>query len=104
MRNYGLPQSYWSKDSIGTQEGFTNLIANDVSSMELEGRLQAAQTRVLNANPEVAYALKAFYPDITNVVDNLHQSMVRIHTHKQLQKQKSLGLLDQQKQESNERN
>ena len=66
MRNYGLPQSYWSKDAMGTQEGFTNLIANDVSSMELEGRLQAAQTRVLNANPEVAYALKAFYPDINN--------------------------------------
>jgi hypothetical protein len=66
MRNYGLPQSYWSKDTMGTQEGFTNLIANDVSSMELEGRLQAAQTRVLNANPEVAYALKAFYPDINN--------------------------------------
>ena len=66
MRNYGLPQSYWSKDAMGTQEGFTNLIANDVSAVELEGRLQAAQTRVLNANPEVAYALKAFYPDITN--------------------------------------
>jgi hypothetical protein len=66
MRNYGLPNSYWSKDSMGTQEGFTSLIANDVSAVELEGRLQAAQNRVLNANPEVAYALKAFYPDITN--------------------------------------
>lgn len=66
MRNYGLPQSYWSKDSMGTQEGFTNLIANDVSAVELEGRLQAAQNRVINANPEVAYALKAFYPDINN--------------------------------------
>lgn len=66
MRNYGLPQSYWAKDSMGTQEGFTKLIANDVSAVELEGRLQAAQNRVINANPEVAYALKAFYPDINN--------------------------------------
>ena len=66
MRNYGLPQSYWAKDSMGTQQGFTDLLGNDVSPVELEGRLQAAQTRVLNANPEVAYALKAFYPDITN--------------------------------------
>jgi hypothetical protein len=66
MRNYGLPDTYWKKDAIGTQEGFTKLIANDVSAAELENRLQTAQTRVINANPEVAYALKNFYPDITN--------------------------------------
>ena len=66
MRNYGLPDTYWKKDAIGTQEGFTKLIANDVSAVELENRLQTAQKRVVNANPEVAYALKAFYPDITN--------------------------------------
>jgi hypothetical protein len=66
MRNYGLPDTYWKKDAIGTQEGFTNLIANDVSAVELENRLQTAQNRVLKSNPEVAYALKNFYPDITN--------------------------------------
>ena len=66
MRNYGLPDTYWKKDALGTQEGFTKLIANDVSAVELENRLQTAQQRVLGANPEVAYALKNFYPDITN--------------------------------------
>lgn len=66
MRNYGLPDTYWKKDAIGTQEGFTQLIANDVSAVELENRLQLAQNRVKNANPEIAYALKQFYPDITN--------------------------------------
>jgi hypothetical protein len=66
MRNYGLPDTYWKKDAIGTQEGFTKLIANDVSAVELENRLQTAQKRVINANSEVAYALKNFYPDITN--------------------------------------
>lgn len=66
MRNYGLPDTYWKKDALGTQEGFTKLIANDVSAVELENRLQTAQQRVVNANPQVAYALKAFYPDITN--------------------------------------
>ena len=66
MRNYGLPQSYWAKDSMGTQEGFTNLIGNDVSAVELEDRIMTAQNRVINANPEVANALKSFYPDITN--------------------------------------
>lgn len=66
MRNYGLPDTYWKKDAMGTQEGFTQLIANDVSAVELENRLQLAQNRVKNANPEIAYALKQFYPDITN--------------------------------------
>ena len=66
MRNYGLPDSYWKKDSIGTQEGFQTLLANDVSAVELESRLQLAKDRVMNANPEIAIALKNFYPDITN--------------------------------------
>ena len=66
MRNYGLPPSYYSKDSLGTQAGFNQLLANDVSASELEDRVMTAQNRVQNANPEVAKALKAFYPDITN--------------------------------------
>jgi|688.fasta_scaffold12093_10 hypothetical protein len=66
MRNYGLPESYWSKDSMGTQKGFTDLIGNDVAASELEDRIMNAQNRVLKANPEVAQALKQFYPEITN--------------------------------------
>jgi hypothetical protein len=66
MRNYGLPASYYAKDSLGTQAGFNQLIANDVSATELEDRVMTAQNRVVNANPEVYKALKSFYPDITN--------------------------------------
>jgi len=66
MRNYGLPASYYTKDSLGTQEGFNKLIANDVSAVELEDRIVTAQKRVLDAAPEVTTALKQFYPDITN--------------------------------------
>jgi hypothetical protein len=66
MRNYGLPSTYYSKDSLGTQAGFNQLLANDVSAAELEDRIMAAQNRVQNANPEVYQALKSFYPDITN--------------------------------------
>lgn len=66
MRNYGLPESYWTKDSMGKQEGFDKFLANDVSAVELENRLIAAQDRVLKSNPEVIKALKQFYPDITN--------------------------------------
>lgn len=66
MRNYGLPDTYWKKNDLGTQEGFTNLLANDVSAVELEDRIATAQQRVLNSNPEVLQSLKQFYPDISN--------------------------------------
>ena len=66
MRNYGLPASYYAKDSLGTQSGFDKLLANDVSATELEDRIATAQQRVLNSNPEVLKALKQFYPDINN--------------------------------------
>jgi hypothetical protein len=66
MRNYGLPTSYYSKDDIGTQQGFQKLLASDVSAAELEDRIATAQQRVLNTNPEVLKALKQFYPDLNN--------------------------------------
>jgi hypothetical protein len=66
MRNYGLPDTYWKKDSMGTQEGFTKLLANDVSAVELEDRIATAQNRVINANPQIKQALKQFYPNITD--------------------------------------
>ena len=66
MRNYGLPASYYTKDSLGTQVGFNKLIANDVSAIELEDRIVTAQKRVLDAAPEVTTALRQFYPDINN--------------------------------------
>jgi hypothetical protein len=66
MRQYGLPESYYSKTGTGVQEGFRKLIENDVSNLELEDRISTAQKRVINANPEVTAALKQFYPDINN--------------------------------------
>jgi hypothetical protein len=66
MRNYGLPESYYTRGDMGVQEGFNKFIANDVSAAELEDRVMTAQSRVMNANPEVLTSLKEFYPDITN--------------------------------------
>ncbi len=66
MRNYGLPASYYTKDSMGRQEGFEKFIAGDVSPTELEERVLTAQNRVLNAPPQVKEALQRFYPDINN--------------------------------------
>ena len=65
MRRYGLPETYYSRGEMGRQEGFEKLIASDVSDTELEDRISTAQKRVINANPEVAQALKTFYPGIS---------------------------------------
>ena len=66
MRQYGLPDTYYTKGEMGRQEGFEKFIANDISAVELEDRIQTAQNRVMNASPEIAKALKDFYPDISN--------------------------------------
>jgi hypothetical protein len=66
MRNYGLPDSYYAKDTTGKQAGFEKFLAGDVSPVELEDRIATAQNRVLKSNPEVLQSLKSFYPDITN--------------------------------------
>jgi len=66
MRNYGLPASYYAKDTTGKQVGFEKLLGADVSASELEDRIATAQQRVLNTNPEVLKALRQFYPDLGN--------------------------------------
>ena len=66
MRQYGMPDTYYTKGDMGRQENFEKFIANDISALELEDRIMTAQDRVLKANPEVSKALKEFYPDITN--------------------------------------
>jgi hypothetical protein len=65
MRQYGLPESYYARGEMGRQEGFEKFIGGDVSAVELEDRIQTAQNRVVNANPEVSRALREFYPEIT---------------------------------------
>ena len=66
MRRYGLPENYYTRGDMGIQQGFEKFLAGDVSPVELEDRIQTAQNRVVNSNPEVAKALKEFYPGISN--------------------------------------
>jgi hypothetical protein len=66
MREYGLPASYYTRGEMGRQEGFEKFLANDVSAAELEDRVMTAQSRVINANPEVLASLKQFYPGISD--------------------------------------
>jgi hypothetical protein len=65
MRQYGLPENYYARGEMGRQEGFEKFISGDVSASELEDRIMTAQKRVINANPEVAQALRTFYPGIS---------------------------------------
>jgi hypothetical protein len=66
MRQYGLPESYYTRGEMGRQEGFEKFIGGDVSPTELLDRIQTAQNRVINAAPEVSKALKQYFPEITN--------------------------------------
>lgn len=66
MRNYGMPESYYTKGELGKQSGFDKLIAGDVSAVELEDRLQTAYDRVIKTNPEISQALRNFYPEISD--------------------------------------
>jgi hypothetical protein len=66
MRRYGLPETYYQRDDIGTQKAFQKLIAADVSNVELEKRIQNTQARIFDANPEVMTAMRQFYPNITS--------------------------------------
>ena len=66
MRQYGMPESYYTRGELGRQEGFEKFIGGDVSPAELETRISTAYNRVINTNPEVVQALKQYYPNITN--------------------------------------
>jgi hypothetical protein len=71
MRRRGLPASYYEQTvdpvtGIAKQKGFEKLISGDVSSAELEDRIVAAQERVIRGAPQIAQALKEFYPEISN--------------------------------------
>jgi hypothetical protein len=66
MRNYGMPASYYSKGELGRQQALEKFIAADVSATELEDRIMTAQERVIRGAPQIAQALKEFYPEITN--------------------------------------
>lgn len=61
MRQYGLPQSFYSTGKTGRQPELEKFIAGDVSPVELEDRVQIAVDRVKNAAPEVIDALTTYY-------------------------------------------
>lgn len=65
MRNYGLPASYYTKDSMGRQEGFEILIGGDVKVPELEKRIILGKNQLLEGPAETKQAFAQFFPNIT---------------------------------------
>lgn len=66
FRNYNVPSSFYSKDSMGRQEGFEKLIAGDVKVPELEQRVILGKERLLNALPQTKQAFRQFFPSISD--------------------------------------
>jgi hypothetical protein len=66
MRNYGIPSSFYSRDSMGRQEGFEKLIAGDVKVPELEQRVILGKEKLLNAPPQTRQAFRQFFPSISD--------------------------------------
>jgi len=65
MRNYGLPASYYSKDSMGRQAGFEILIGGNVKVPELEERIILGKNQLLEGPAETKQAFAQFFPNIT---------------------------------------
>jgi hypothetical protein len=64
MTQYGVGKG--SATNLANQAQFATLIGNDVSTTELNSRLDLAVTQVQNADPTVMATLKQFYPGISN--------------------------------------
>jgi hypothetical protein len=58
-KNLGLPRGFYD-----TQNDFANFIANDVSPVEYNNRIQQAYNVVNNSDPEVLNQLKMFIPEL----------------------------------------
>jgi hypothetical protein len=58
-KNLGLPRGFYD-----TQADYANFIANDVSPVEYNNRIQQAYNVVKNSDPEVLNQLKMFAPEL----------------------------------------
>ena len=65
MQNYGLPPARYSRGEMGRQEGFEELISNNVDPVTLEERIQEGQ-KVLKSNKQILDAAKQFFPTLTD--------------------------------------
>jgi hypothetical protein len=65
MMNYGVPESYYKKGAMGTQEGFEKLVANNVDPVTLEERIMEG-VKFNQGSKLLIDTAKRFYPDLTD--------------------------------------
>jgi len=65
MQNYGLPESYYKKGAMGTQEGFEKFIANNVDPVTLEERIMEG-VKINQGSKALIDTAKQFYPSLTD--------------------------------------
>jgi hypothetical protein len=65
MQNYGLPDTYYKKGAMGTQEGFEKFIANNVDPVTLEERIMEG-VKINQGSKLLIDTAKQFYPSLTD--------------------------------------
>ena len=65
-RTYGELMQQYGVSNLANRNQFAQLIGGDVSTTELQDRLNLAVTSVQKADPTVMATLKAYYPNITD--------------------------------------
>lgn len=65
MQNYGLPENYYKKGSMGVQEGFEKFIANNVDPVTLEERIMEG-VKINQGSKLLIDTAKQFYPSLTD--------------------------------------
>lgn len=65
LQNYGMPEKYYKKGSLGVQQYFEDAISKNIDPTTFEKRIMAG-AKVVNANKETLDAAKQFYPSLTD--------------------------------------
>jgi hypothetical protein len=65
MQNYGLPESYYKKGSMGIQEGFEDLIGKNVDPVTLEERIMEG-VKINRGSKTLIDTAKQFYPNLND--------------------------------------
>jgi len=65
MQNYGLPESYYKKGSMGVQEKFEDLIGKNVDPVTLEERIMEG-VKINRGSKTLIDTAKQFYPNLND--------------------------------------
>jgi len=65
MQNYGMPDKYYTRGTLGVQKYFEDAISNNVDPVTFEERIMEGK-KVIDANKNTFDAIKQFYPSLND--------------------------------------